>query len=75
MSAPTFKIERGIPIPTPRGRALYPFEKLKVGDSFFVPNRTPHSMHGSVRYAQVKRGIKLLMRTEGNGTRIWRVKK
>lgn len=41
-SAPSFKIEIGVPIPAPVGRgrsgSKYPFEALEVGQSFFVPD-------------------------------------
>lgn len=33
----TFKIEKGIAIPTVPNQTVYPFSKMKVGDSFAVP--------------------------------------
>ncbi len=45
-----FPIENGIPIPAkPSGTtqslgSKYPFDQLEVGQSFFVPERTPSSI-------------------------------
>ena len=39
--ATAFKVERGVPLPEPKGGpgapAKYPFGDMEVGDSFFVP--------------------------------------
>jgi len=75
MSAPTFKVEKGIPIPVARNVAKYPYEGMEIGDSFFVPNMSRVRMNGSVQHQQYRRGWKFSMRTESNGVRVWRVKK
>jgi hypothetical protein len=56
----------------------YPVEKLEVGDSFFVPNETPHNCT-NFYYKAMKLGLKHRYRRayveEGgvSGTRVWRV--
>ena len=31
------KIETDVPVPVPASRRTYPFDKMEVGDSFFLP--------------------------------------
>lgn len=81
-----FKIEHGIPIPAGLREPLkdkYPLRKLKVGDSFFVPERIrPRKKMAQSAYVTVKRlrkegvKIKITIRFDPlkRGTRIWRVK-
>lgn len=66
------KIDKGVPMPpVTRNRPLtdHPLDRMKVGDSFFLPTRTPGALH----YAAKRRGIKLSARREGEGVRVWRV--
>ena len=65
-----FKIEDGIPIPKPRQQ--YPWLKMRVGQSFFVPGGKTKSL-GSIDYARKKTGFKFTARTVEGGVRIWRV--
>lgn len=70
---PVFLIDSHIPAPVPSGKRIYPWHELKVGDSFFVRNRTPAVM--AACYAQVQKTTKMrfMARREGFGTRVWRV--
>ena len=36
MKTKEYKIDKNIPIPTPVDYSMFPFEKMKVGDSFRV---------------------------------------
>jgi len=71
-----FEIEKDIPIPKNR-RRKYPFDKMKVGDSFYVkderdPSNIVSSLCGCVR---IKRYADKKFRTqiENGGVRIWRI--
>ena len=75
----TYAIEKNIPTPElrfPRKKtAKYPFAKMKVGDSFFVPegklNRISTSMAYFHNHNKPKR---VTARTIEGGVRIWRIK-
>lgn len=66
-----FEIEKEIPIPTARNRRLYPWTKMKVGDSFFVPNQPgiDKNLRSSARYY----GLKVCIRNVEGGFRVWRI--
>lgn len=71
-----YEIEKGIPLPGLNTK--YPFEKMEVGDSFFIENPikdnrgNPLSLSGQAnqRYGGKKR---FAQRKEGSGIRIWRI--
>lgn len=73
-----FEVEKNIPIPkmkTGPGRSsIYPWEELEVGDSFFVPGKTPKQMSG-LASSRSKRGdgVKFKTRSVEGGCRVWRV--
>lgn len=71
------KVERKVEIP-PRTKGLkYPWDELKVGDSFFVDQKvTSNGMYScAANYnRRAKKPIKISVRKEGNGIRVWRVK-
>lgn len=83
-----FAIEKGIALPPARkGRsesAEYPFEKMKVGDSFLVPvhgktaakNLTARRKLVARRIFCARRslGFHFSLRTVKEGIRVWRVK-
>ncbi len=72
------KIESGIKIPLNKRRSFsYPFETIKVGQSFFVPHPNGSAgIAGSLTYAKLKFKIELTARTlveNGvKGVRVWR---
>lgn len=45
------KIEKGYPLPNPKnGRPRkYDLDKMKVGDSMFIPNKTSSTIQSSIR--------------------------
>jgi hypothetical protein len=73
------KVERRIPIPAkqdrmPGDRSKYPWIRMKVGESFFVPNIGIVAFSSRVVHAAERFGTKYTCRTEGKGVRVWRVK-
>ncbi len=81
---PKITVQSGIPLPnpdSPRGRSIYPWREMSVGDSFFVkgdPNKKNPISGGAVGSAARRLGVKFAMRyvTERGqkGIRVWRVK-
>lgn len=67
----SYEIEKGIKVPT-KAHSKYPFDKMKVGDSFLVPAEQQN--HARVTaYAYAKRNnIKIVVRKVDGGFRIWR---
>ena len=79
--AEMIKIESGIPIPERASNmaAKYPFNDMKVGDSFLVPriNGEPVTVTReratkAISYAK-RKGGKYCSRTNDEGTRVWRL--
>jgi hypothetical protein len=68
------KIESNIPAPATIRRRKYPFDEMKVGDSFYVSGRRPVEIGGSKLMATKRTGFEFACRTEGDGARVWRVK-
>ncbi|QCO05469.1 hypothetical protein [Azospirillum argentinense] len=68
-------IEHSIPAPAPvRGSVRkYPFDDMKIGDSFFVAGFTSCQFGGRVTMAKLRKGFRFRMRTEAGGVRIWRI--
>ena len=81
---PEFKIEKEIPIPknrNPGALEKFPFEKMKVNDSFFVPvsfinenYKNKSSFQSTVCYSGKRHGRKYTVRKVENGYRVWRIK-
>jgi hypothetical protein len=68
-----FKIEKGIPIPSLR--SLYPFDQMKVGDSFVVTGEQCKGIHQALYYQNTKSGMKFTGRKLDEGKyRVWRIK-
>lgn len=69
-----FKIDKDVPMPEVTG--TYPFAQMEVGDSFFVPGRTPKQMQNAAANHRKKgKKFKAMQVTEKGveGTRIWRI--
>lgn len=68
-----FVIENDVPLPADAGtRQKYPFGALEVGDSFFVAGVKSKQISGTAAQYSRRHGIKLIVRTEGDGVRVWR---
>lgn len=75
---PTFRIEKGVPVPTRGVRTsyLFPFEDMEIGDSIAVPAEFAKKARGAACSFAKREGIRLTCRTQADGSvRIWRVKK
>ena len=74
------KVEKNLPIPKEnRGRkAKYPWDKLKVGDSFFIEGKSKkynvYSCVASYNRTKAPAPISITIREEGEGVRVWRIK-
>lgn len=67
-----FKIEKHVP--PPAARRVYPFDKMDVGDSFFVPDETTWgSAASSARAYGANEGKRFATRAIDGGVRIWRI--
>lgn len=67
-----FEIEKGVAIP--RGRGMYPFRNMEVGDSFFVPGATAKNLSTCACQFSARHGHgwKFSVRTVDGGVRVWR---
>jgi hypothetical protein len=72
----SFTIDKNIPIPpVNNGGTLYPFDAMKVGDSFFIPKDLVGKSTGhSVRQCALRRKIGVTVRQVDGGLRVWRTK-
>ena len=64
------RVDKGVPLPWHR----YPWDEMEVGDSFFVPDKTPASISSPRLHAERSLGIKTISRAVDGGVRVWRVK-
>lgn len=67
------KIEKGIPITSPRKKKDHPWTKLEIGDSFLV-ERHIQSVRGSVSTANQTTMMRFTVREwDENHCRVWRI--
>ena len=71
-----FKIDKGVPLPQPRRK--YPLDKMKVGDSFFLPVETPRTkvidnrIRSTLYSTSRNQNIHITIRKVQGGFRVWR---
>jgi hypothetical protein len=65
------KIEKNVPLPE-QNRYEWPFEKMEVGDSFFMEGVKRTTIHATAYKAGVKLGRKFSVKIEEGGFRVWR---
>lgn len=74
---PRYRVEHGKPRPQRVGGfplRKYPFDRMAIGDSFFVPaTDLPTSGPSTLNAAARGRGMRASVRAEGDGYRCWRV--
>lgn len=75
-----FKIERGIPVPSSIGRggreSKYPFEKMRVGDSFALDNEKQLQSARNAAYLYKKSTPDFnygAVQNDDGGGRLWRL--
>ena len=71
-----YRIEKNIPIPTFSRSRKYPFDKMKIGDSFLVSLGEDRSVRNCAAAAGRRHNMKFICRqTSGeNNIRVWRLK-
>jgi len=80
----TIKVDKGIPIPKPRQGtgSGYPWDDMKVGDSFFIPNDAENmnnvahqnKLSSAARSRRMNHpNEKYTVRAVKGGTRVWRI--
>ena len=69
----SYPIEKNVPILPTIHRHKYPFDKLKVGESFQVLGKTSTCMGGTTCRWKKKLGWDYTIRRTENGCRVWRV--
>lgn len=69
------EIENDVPIPEGRqkGRWQAKFADMKIGDSIFFPDTTPHTIQGRTSGTARQTGWRFTIRSVPGGTRVWRV--
>lgn len=70
-----FEIEKGVPIPEITHASKYPFEKMEVGDSFFVEgDEAKNRLYSSASVYSKRHGgkTKFVVRGVDGGARCWR---
>lgn len=83
---PAIKVEKGVPLPFGKARGYqrrYPFDKMKVGDSFFIPSNDPevrrtNLLNAAAHYRNWSRKpsdkhFRVKTALEGKGFRVWRI--
>jgi hypothetical protein len=80
--ASSYRVEKGVPVEGirfPNAWKRYPLDKMKVGDSFLIPegdpNGKPHLIQPAVKnYNRTfKTEIKCVARQMPTGRRVWRI--
>ena len=66
-----YKIEKNIKIPD---GMTYPFPKMEVEDSFFIPKDKIRKVRPAASWYATKHGVKFKIWAFGEGYRCWRVK-
>jgi hypothetical protein len=66
------KIDKGVPLPRARNTHRYPFEQMRVGDSFLTPAKIT-SLSAVLAHWGIRLKRKFASRTVKGGTRVWRV--
>ena len=76
-NVPLIEIESGIPlapkVSSRKRQWIYPFPKMKLGDSFFVNNVTTKTMSPHISRAKETLKRNFTQRTSGKGVRVWRI--
>jgi len=70
-----YKIEKNIPAPGPAPQSIrkYPFDKMQIGDSFFVPGGNQNSIATSATNQLNRYGRRYTTRKMDGGVRVWRI--
>jgi len=70
------RIDKNVPIPPPVSSGKYPFKRMDIGDSFFIPlckTRPEESLRCSIYNCAKRARMKVTMRKVTGGYRCWRI--
>jgi hypothetical protein len=65
-------IEKGIPLPAITHPSRWPFSRMEIGDSFFIPSSSCKSLSSSAHEAAKRLNRKFTRRKVAGGIRVWR---
>jgi hypothetical protein len=68
-----FKIEKGIPPPIGKKNGKYPYDKMDVGDSFYIEGAKITTISASIYHQNKKNKNKFASKTVDSGVRVWRI--
>lgn len=68
------KVEKGIPLPISFQAQRYPFDKMDIGDSFFIEKVEAQRLSAAASLYGKRNNMKFSVRSIDNGYRCWRVK-
>lgn len=71
-----YEIEKGIPAPKQYEKySSYPFEAMKVGDSFLVPKAEIQKVREAASHYAKRHNqkVKFMTRSQHDGIRVWRI--
>ena len=70
----TIKIDQNVPLPQKNtfGALKYPFRKMEIGDSFFIPNRSSTGISTDI-YKPKKFTMRAVTENGVKGVRVWRI--
>ena len=71
-----YQIDKGVPMPPisrGKGRLVYPWDEMEVGDSFFVKDGKVKTLSRSCGTYGKRLERKFTSRTVEGGARVWRV--
>lgn len=68
------KIEKGIPLPVARSRkkSIWPFDEMKIGDSFLMPKKLSRASSNASNHAKKLNKKFACRKVDENNTRVWR---
>lgn len=66
-------VEKDVPMPESRVRQSYPYELMRVGESFWVRGVKLQSMYNTNFRWGRKLSRRFVARVEGDGIRVWRI--
>ena len=76
MNGEQFTVDKKIPLPPASYRGKYPFEIMKIGESFFIAEGDPRTMRvrsAASVFTRRHRDYIFVVRAVEGGVRIWRV--
>jgi hypothetical protein len=69
-----YAIEKGVPLPKPRGAEIYPYRNMKVGDSFTALAENINAVKCAANYYKNRLGRRYTTRRYRNDDKVWRVR-